>query len=100
MKRILIATLISIAFGLFAGEASAQKKKKQPDCIAAHKEIKTAVECPDDEELAEKGITACDENGCGGSVDKLLNQRKNTDQGDPNTFVDMKFSDVAAIPKC
>jgi hypothetical protein len=98
MKRILITTLISIAFGLFAGEASAQKKK--PDCTAAHKEIKTAVECPDDEELAEKGIKACGENGCGGSVDKLLNQRKNTDQGDRNTFVDMKFSDVAEIPKC
>jgi len=98
MKRILITILVSLALGLSAVETSGQKKKA--DCVAAHKEIKTAVECPDDEELAEKGIKACGENGCGGSVDKLLNQRKNTDQGDRNTFVDMKFSEVAEIPKC
>lgn len=98
MKQILTTILISLALGLFAGKASAQKKK--PDCTPAHKEIKTAVECPDDDELAEKGIKACGENGCGGSVDKLLNQRKNTMEGNRNQFDDMAFEDLAAIPKC
>jgi hypothetical protein len=99
MKRLLTTILISLALVLFAVEASAQKKKK-PDCIAQHKPIKTEVECPSDAKLNDEGITACDEDGCGGSVDKLLNQRKNTVEGNRNQFDDMEFDDLAAIPKC
>ena len=96
MKRILTTILVSLAFSLFVVEASAQKK---PDCTAKHDEIKTDVDCPTDKELAKKGINACGEDGCG-TVDKLLNQRKNTVEGDPKTFVPMKFPELAAMPKC
>jgi hypothetical protein len=104
MKRILTPILISLALGVFAVQASVQTKKKppkkKPDCTAQHKPIKTPVDCPDDDTLAEKGIKACDENGCGGSVDKLLNQQKNTDKGNPDSFVDITFPEFAAMPKC
>jgi hypothetical protein len=98
MKRILKTILVSLAFSLLAVGASAQPKKK-PDCTAKHDPIKVPVDCPDDKLLAKEGIKACDENGCG-TVDKLLNQHKNTDKGNPNSFVNMAFSELAAIPKC
>jgi hypothetical protein len=106
MKRIVIAILVALTFGLFTAEATAPPKKKNkkppPDCVAfkKHDPIKTPVDCPSDEKLAKEGIKACDENGCGGSVDKLLNQHKNTDKGDPDSFTNLAFTDFAAMPKC
>lgn len=98
MKRTLKTILVSLAFSLLAVGASAQTKKA--DCTATHKAIKTAVDCPTDAKLAKDGIKACRENGCGGSLDKLLNQRKNTVKGNPNNFVDMRFPEFADMPKC
>jgi len=58
---------------------------------------KKKVTCPTATQL-KKGIIACPDTGCGNSLDPLLNQQKNTKEGDPDNAKDIEFSNLAAIP--
>lgn len=97
MKRILITVLVSVTLSLLAVPASAQQKSEL--CVAQQKAKKETVKCPLQKKLKQEGIEACPDTGCG-SVDKLLNQQKNTPEGDSDSFRDMTFAEVAAIPIC
>jgi hypothetical protein len=58
---------------------------------------KSAVKCPTQKTL-KRGIAGCPDTGCGGSLDPLLNQQKNTTEGDPDTARHITFADFAGIP--
>jgi hypothetical protein len=96
MKRSSIVVL-SIILSVLAVPASAQKKSEL--CVAQQAAKKKTLKSPTQKELNKKGIAACPDTGCG-SVDKLLNHQKNTTEGDPDSFRDMTFAEVDAIPIC
>ena len=93
MKRSgVLLTLLTLALCLLAPSAEAQrakKKKKKPPAK------KIEIVCP----TVLNDIDDCPETGCGKSLDPLLNQQKNTTQGDPESFTNMTFSKFAKLPK-
>jgi len=91
MKRHLIVTAIVIGLSLLLTGANAKTKTKKEGG-------KSAVKCPLQKTLKKQGIEGCPDTGCGGSLDPLLNQQKNTKDGDPDTARNMTFADFAGIP--
>ena len=65
-----------------------QKKKKSPA-------KKIAITCP----AVLNGINDCPDTGCGKSLDPLLNQQKNSTQGDTDAAENMTFTIFSKLPK-
>jgi hypothetical protein len=92
MKRFLtlIAVLVGLSLLPLTGATAKTKTKKEGG--------KSAVKCPTQKTLKKRGIEGCPDTGCGGSLDPLLNQQKNTTEGDPDTARHITFADFAGIP--
>jgi hypothetical protein len=90
MKRFLTVIGVLVGLSLVLTGANAKTKPKKEGG-------KSAVKCPLQKTLKKRGIDGCPDTGCGGSLDPLLNQQKNTTEGDPDTARHMNFADFAGI---
>jgi hypothetical protein len=102
MKRSVTAIFLLAALGVFPVSINPQVKKKA-DCLvpkgAKKGGTKETIKCPALTKLNKQGIKARPPTGCG-NLDRLLNEQKNIDQGNPDTATDMTFAEFAALPKC
>jgi hypothetical protein len=91
MKRLgFLVALLALVLWLLVPSVQAQggKKKKPPA-------KKIAITCPP----VLNDINDYPDRGCGKSLDPLLNQQKNTTQGDPDTAENMTFTKFAKLAK-
>ena len=83
--------LVILCLLVVSATAKPKKKTKKTDG-------KTTIKCPLQKKLDKDGIGACPPTGCG-RVDPLLNEQKNTTDGNPDSARDITFADFAAMPK-
>ena len=93
MKRLrFLVALLALVLCLIVPSVQAQsgtKKKKKPPAK------KISITCP----TVLNGLNDCHDTGCGKSLDPLLNQQKNSTQGDPDAAENMTFTKFAKLPK-
>jgi hypothetical protein len=91
MKRALTVIVVLVGLSLLVTGPTAKTKPKKEGG-------KSTIKCPLQKKLRKEGIAACPDTGCGGSLDPLLNQQKNTTEGDADTARHVRFAEFAEMP--